>query len=421
MVTKFCLRKTAKNYAIYFEFRDGVKTRLRLATGFFIRNKNDWDTKNEKIKIPSSTSNAKDINIKLADVLLNFTKELYLNYSTGFGEYEASILFNKLIGNTKEPEVEKKTIDLIAYYKWFRVYYAENNSPYSKKVLKPGTIRTFNSAFNLIESYMDERKIKALYFNTIDREFYYDFLRYLTDKKFSKNYIGTVIQKLKTVMGYAFDENKHTNLEFKKNYFSKISEPIAHPYLNSNELKSIEKLSLSDSKMDIARDIFLIGCYTGLRIGDLLNFIKNPDVISDGGYMFFKVSQQKTSNPVIIPLNKIISQILNKYDGNLPPYMRENEINIFIKSICKRAKIDQQHCIKRTEGGLVTESIMPKYKFVTTHTARRSFCTNAYKSGMPVHDIMAISGHKSERVFLNYVKVHLEENAKRIAQHTFFN
>ena len=63
---------------------------------------------------------------------------------------------------------------------------------------------------------------------------------------------------------------------------------------------------------------------------------------------------------------------------------------------------------------------LPKYKFVSSHTARRSFCTNAFKAGMPIQDIMAISGHKSERVFLNYVKVQKVENAKRIAKHEFF-
>jgi hypothetical protein len=53
-----------------------------------------------------------------------------------------------------------------------------------------------------------------------------------------------VIQKLKTVMGYAYDEDKHTNLEFKKNYFSKVTEVINHPYLNQDELLRIENLVL---------------------------------------------------------------------------------------------------------------------------------------------------------------------------------
>lgn len=95
-------------------------------------------------------------------------------------------------------------------------------------------------------------------------------------------------------------------------------------------------------------------------------------------------------------------------------------INENIKKICKKANITDNHIIRRTEGGKVVEYELPKYKLVSSHTARRSFCTNAYNSGMPIQDIMAISGHKTERVFLNCVKVEKIENAKRIAKHAFF-
>jgi len=63
---------------------------------------------------------------------------------------------------------------------------------------------------------------------------------------------------------------------------------------------------------------------------------------------------------------------------------------------------------------------MPKYKFISTHTARRSFCTNAYNAEIPIQDIMAISGHKSERVFLNYIKVDSLKNAERVGQNPYF-
>jgi hypothetical protein len=34
-----------------------------------------------------------------------------------------------------------------------------------------------------------------------------------------------------------------------------------------------------------------------------------------------------------------------------------------------------------------------------------SFCTNHYLNGMPVTLIMAISGHKTERAFMRYIKI----------------
>ena len=62
----------------------------------------------------------------------------------------------------------------------------------------------------------------------------------------------------------------------------------------------------------------------------------------------------------------------------------------------------------------------PKYEMIKTHTARRSFCTNAYLSGMDTLEIMALSGHKTETNFMKYIKVTARERAKRIAEHKFF-
>ncbi len=43
-----------------------------------------------------------------------------------------------------------------------------------------------------------------------------------------------------------------------------------------------------------------------------------------------------------------------------------------------------------------------------------SFCTNAYKDDIPTLSIMAISGHRTERAFLKYIKVDDEEHAKKV-------
>ena len=53
-----------------------------------------------------------------------------------------------------------------------------------------------------------------------------------------------------------------------------------------------------------------------------------------------------------------------------------------------------------------------KWEKVTTHTARRSFCTNMYLIGVPIPTIMAISGHKTEKSFRMYIKASREEHAQ---------
>lgn len=84
----------------------------------------------------------------------------------------------------------------------------------------------------------------------------------------------------------------------------------------------------------------------------------------------------------------------------------EQKINVELKSIGQKAELDEDVLIKRTIGGILLDLPFKKHELLTNHTARRSFCTNAYKADMPVIDIMAISGHTSEKVFTTILKHH---------------
>lgn len=432
MKTKFYLRKGTQKMSITFEFRNGVKTKFRASTGFILRNEKEWDSVKQKIKLPSSTPNASLINAKLSELNSSIDK---LSYEMGSGlvtQDKVSFVFDSVFGTSKtknkkinscfleEKEESEVANDFLAYYDWFLDFYSKNNSPYTKKILTAGTLRTLKNSLSILKKYKDVKNIETIFFDDIKRPFYNDFVMYLNEKTYTKNYIGTIIQKIKTVMGYAYEEGKHTNLEYKKNYFAKMTEVVNHPYLDSTELGQIEKLELQQKEMSVSRDIFLIGCNTGLRIGDLLSFIKKPKLIKNGKRDFIPIKQGKTDNPVVIPINSTIVNIMAKYNGGFPPYLHQNIINENLKLICKRAKIDTLYEYSRTEGGVSITHSNPKYKFISTHTARRSFCTNAYYSGVPVQDIMAISGHKTEKLFYNYIKVDVLDNATRIADNPFF-
>lgn len=62
----------------------------------------------------------------------------------------------------------------------------------------------------------------------------------------------------------------------------------------------------------------------------------------------------------------------------------------------------------------------PKYELIKTHTARRTGCTNMYLAGIPVIDIMKISGHKTEKEFMKYIKVSKLETAQNLSRHPCF-
>ena len=106
--------------------------------------------------------------------------------------------------------------------------------------------------------------------------------------------------------------------------------------------------------------------------------------------------------------------------GELPPEQPPQLINRNIKLLGAMAGIDQDITLEKTIGGKKVKQTKRKYELIKTHTARRSFCTNAYLMKMDCLDIMAVSGHTSEANFLKYIKVSARERAKRISEHAFF-
>jgi integrase len=163
--------------------------------------------------------------------------------------------------------------------------------------------------------------------------------------------------------------------------------------------------------------LFIIGCYTGLRFSDLSQLRKEN--IIKGGHMA-KISTIKTGEMVMIPLKGIVKTILNKYEGIVPEALSNQKMNEYLKEVGELAKLNESILITSTKGGKRSTETFKKFELITTHTARRSFASNAYLSGVPTISIMKITGHRTEKSFLKYIKISQEDNANKLIAHPFF-
>ena len=73
------------------------------------------------------------------------------------------------------------------------------------------------------------------------------------------------------------------------------------------------------------------------------------------------------------------------------------------------------------KNGMLANLTEPKHNMVTSHTARRSFATNAFLADVPTLAIMKITGHKTESSFMKYIKMSATDNAMKLKTHKFFN
>jgi len=280
-----------------------------------------------------------------------------------------------------------------------------------------GTKKQLRQAIRNLKEYKVATK-HSLHFDSIDLEFYDSFIDFLIRKNYGKNTIGTLIKNVKVFMNEAVERKLTNNLQFKNRRFKTIEEPTETIYLSEKEIKKLYKLDLSkDSRLEKVRDLFIIGCYTGLRFSDLSQ-LKKDNINKEGNLV--KIRTQKTGELVIIPLNAFVREILSKYEGEPPQAISNQKMNDYLKELGEQAEIEEAVLITGTKGGVRTTETFKKWELITTHTARRSFATNAYLQNVPTISIMKITGHRTEKSFLKYIKISQEDNANKLINHPFF-
>lgn len=280
---------------------------------------------------------------------------------------------------------------------------------------KEGTKKAYNLLLNNLIDYENRYKTKIT-FASINLDFHNKFVHFLQSKGYTPNTVGGRIKMLKVFMNEAYERGLHNNTDYKKKAFSKPSEETKSIYLNETELKKMADLDLSDDvKLDNVRDWFLIGAYTGLRISDFKRLSKEN--ISNN---MIEIKSIKTQKKVVIPLHDTVRRILNKHNYQMPKMISDQKFNDYIKLVAKQAEVNDDILITETKGITKEDRIEKKYNLVSAHTARRSFATNAFIAGVPAIQIMKLTGHSTEKVFMRYIKISEEENAKKLENHPFF-
>lgn len=265
------------------------------------------------------------------------------------------------------------------------------------------------------------------------------FIKYLRDLGLKPNTIATRLSAIRTIMQVAYLEKKTTNLDHQNPQFVPCREEVDEIFLNPDQIDQMMKLDLSSKevlqgyvkkyKLDEGRekplpqfewkfmkfiketrDVFIVGCLTGQRHSDYSR-INSDMIVTLNDKQFIKLRQKKTKKEVYIPLDNRVKEILDKYNGELPYICIctfRNHLHLLGEflgwtEVAKFATYDNTDNLRICD-------------MLTTHTARRSFATNAYAAGISIASIIAVTGHASERSFRTYMRLDVQEKATIAAE-----
>jgi integrase len=284
-------------------------------------------------------------------------------------------------------------------------------------------------------------------FPQIDKIWYKDFILFLTTKQsitykdkesneklFEKRElqpgsIANYVKNLKFLMGHAVETGISTNKNHSEKWFLRPKEQPGfgniHIALNEGELKKLydfnpAKIGLNRT-YEIAKDLFLVGCYTGLRVSDFNSGLSAKDftTVNRNGKeekVLIKPTQKTGSISYTPAIWEELQKIFEKYNYQLP-VLSDNTIRKYTQKICENIKgFDESKSWYITLGGKTEKIEKSKWQMVGNHTGRRSFITNLKRRGYSFDDIGEFTGQTTIAVIKEYDKTPKEENVINIKE-----
>jgi integrase len=394
---------------LIFRYND---TRLKYSTGQKITPK-FWNFERQRVKETIKFPHYPEFNSFLND-LENEVQSIYRSYSLksqipSLEDFKLQ-LDKYLLKNIVEKE---SVMTLFAFIKQF----------IDEKAFQPhNTTKIFGVFFNHLKAFATLKGKESFDFEDITLDFSHAFINYLyaEPRKHSTNYASKMLDILRQILDDATERGYNTKLAYKSKRFRISKEDVQNIYLNTSELKILYEYDFStNERLERVRDLFIVGAFTGLRFSDFTS-LKPEHIKAVGDVSMIQIVTQKTGEPVAIPLHPYVKAILERNNGKIPRPLSNQKMNDYLKEIGQIVGIDGQEAIVKSVAGKPVKETLPKYQLISTHTARRSFATNAYKMGIPSIAVMKITGHRTERQFMKYIKVSKEENAVLISDNPFF-
>lgn len=394
---------TEETYIIlYFAYRKAQ--RLKYSTARKIH-PDFWDRRKQRAIVRYADAAA--LNAHLGD-LENYCMSIY-------GETGGKITpdnFRTELKRRVEDQEQADDPDPVTFLEFVeQVYNEKAKQPGARK----GSLQVDHKVLGHLKAYAKEKRRK-LEFSELNERFYNDFRAWLHSppRSLSTNYVQKVFGNVKYFIRKAENQHLHNDRSYRD--FNPSTAPVTKIVLSFEQLAHMAALDLSTSPhLETARDLFLIGCYSGQRYSDFSRI--RPEHIKDyDNERVIELVTQKTRQTVIIPLHPVLDKVLARH-GYTSPKMANQRMNKYLKELGQLAGLTNEIMVNDSTGGVTVEVKKPMWELLSTHVGRRSFATNYYrKYPLLINEIMGITGHTTERMFRAYIVSDKLEGAMTFAK-----
>ncbi len=248
--------------------------------------------------------------------------------------------------------------------------------------------------------------------------FYLNFTGFLYKRGNYDNFVGSQVKLLKVFLKYVETEYGIYLGSFYKQFYV-LKEEVEILVLMPDQLKKLiydrgfeQQLRL---RMQLVKDIFVVGATVALRYGDLIN-IRWTDIVQRNGAYYLYCRSEKTDTVTTVKLPAYVMNIINKYHKKrgrrrIFPDICLDNFDTLIKQLFELAGWTEPIVKTRNVRG-IPQLVKPEngrsnFRFcdmATSHMMRRTAITTMLMHGVQETVVKQISGHtKGSKSFYRYI------------------
>lgn len=394
---KFRVRGKSENAPIYIKFSDGRTNHIELKTRFII-NPKYFNNKTGKVRQIAEFLEKDNLQSDLNNLDSAIRKTF--NTTTVYTKEWLQTEMNRFHGINPDNEKRftfREMYDLFIEYK----KYSELDR------VEDSTLKSYNTTLTRFKAF-EKWKEETYFIDEIGSDFKDEFVKWAktVENYQPRTYKKSLIQ-IRAVCKYAKFKKK---IEIDESIFEadgvetkkKKKKDEVFPHLTFEDIDKLMKFNGLDYLTN-ARDWLVISCWVGCRVSDLMELSTDKIILTIKGERALHYTQVKTGRDVEAPLHYHVEEILKRNDG-FPRPISHQRYNDYIKDVCEAAKINEVITGSKmdNETNRKITGKFPKYELITSHIGRRSFATNHYGK-FTNHQIMQVTGHSTERQFLEYI------------------
>ena len=388
---------------------------VKLSTGVKVYPEH-WNIRKQQAYVNARLSKLDNNNNTIANDRLSELKDMFLEFKHYLCEHPTdiensiTILRTRIYKNTMTTEIKKKSATTVMK----EIIDAKQAASSTKEQQKLNVGK--------FERYLKENNISDTW-ESMNLNTFESYQKYLVDNGRGSVTIRNIIQNtlfplLKKVskrvdIPFTWYDSNLNSFEFVKDESNKELASNKKVTLTEEQLKQLYDYPITGTELQVRkrteiRDLFVLQCLVGQRVGDMQKFL-NGDNEKDEEEDTISIIQQKTKARAIIPLTPLAKEIISKYQNTELKYYKpsNSNLNAELRIIAEEAGLNIPITFEDKDG----KQVKPLFELVHTHTARHTFITIMCRRDIPKETIIIATGHEDTKM-IDKVYSHLSNKDK---------